>query len=562
MTAETLPPIRTDQPSSKVNAGAPLEQARRWVSLSTISLLLITVLIAAPMAAVTASLFTPSQSIDAQAHIWTTTGPRYLFGTVGLCLSVGISAGVIGAGAAFLTALTEFPGRRILGVLLAAPLAVPAYIAAYVYGDLFSPFGAVGAFLRFIGAPSAPIRSLAGAAFVLTLCTYPYVYLAVRAVLTNRSSVFFEAARSLGARPATVLQQVLFPLIRPALAGGVALCLMETAGDFGVAEYYGVPTLSTGVFRVWRGLGDVVAAAQLAAGLFLIAIFLVWLESAARRGRRDDGARGGRAPQRLALRGVPALTAVLACLAPSLFGFLIPVLTLTTMAVGDSAQALSTKTIDALTNTIWLAGLGAVVTTAIGGGLAFSVHLRSMRRTKRALLQTGALRIATLGYALPGALVAVGILQLISFFPEGLRGPLIAGSGGALLLYAYVVRFLTIGHDNAAAGLAQITPSFFDAARTMGVRGGAIFHRIHLPLIRPSMLAGLAIVFIDIAKELPATLILRPFGMETLATSVYRLASDERVAEASIMALTLIALGLLPLAIIGLLNTSHLKSSR
>ncbi len=484
--------------------------------------------VAAPIGFVLANLAEP---VGALHHVWTTTGPHYLAGTLFLCASVAVCASAFGAGAAALIALADFPGRRILSIGLALPLAMPAYVSAYAYGDLFGPFG--GLAMLFGAGQVPPIRSGAGAALVLAFAVAPYVYLAMRASLASRSAAYFEAARTLGASPVAAFRRVLLPVGRAAFAGGLALALMETIADYGVAEYFGVPTLGVGVVRTWRGLGDLVAASQLASGLFLLALLLVLLEAAARRGSGAESARAQRGAMRFRLSAWSSLAAIAFCAIPVVFGFAAPALILVAKLLQGSGGAVAL--IEAALNTALASGLGCAVVLALALALAANPPRNPWARA--------ALTVATLGYALPGVVIAVGVLGAAAALGEGLE---FVPAAFPALIYAYVTRFLTAAHNSIEGGLAQIHPLTEDAARTLGASPLVAAARVRWLLARPAIAAGALIVLIDIARELPATLILRPFDFETLATRVYRLASDERLAEAAPAALALVALSLIP----------------
>lgn len=467
-------------------------------------------------------------------------GREYVLGTVLLCALVALGAGVIGACAAAAVCLAEFPGRRILAVLLAMPFAVPAYVSAYAYGDFLGPLGPVA---QLIGLGALPeIRTLPGAAFILTLAAYPYVYLAMAASLSARSGAYLEAARLLGAGPVRASLTVAVAAGRPALAGGLALALMETAADYGVADFFGVPTLSVGIFRTWYGLGDLAAATQLAAVLFLAALIFVLLEESGRRGRAADDARLARRPTRLSLSPVASAIVVIFLAAPVVLGFIIPAGVLAAQMEFSLGDIANRGLLRALANTALVAALGAVIALIIAVMLAYAA--RQIKKGAPALM----LRISTLGYAVPGAVIAIGLVALTARLP-GAIGATTAG-GVAILLYAYVARFLTAGYNAAAGGLAQISPQMDAAARMQGASGFLILREIHWPQARAAIMAGGAIIAIDIAKELPATLLLRPFNFETLATHVYRLASDERLSDAAPAALILIAFSLIPVLMI------------
>lgn len=484
---------------------------------------------------------------EVQQHIWTTTGPRYFAGTLALAGLVAVISGAVGASTAALIALTRFPGRGLVSIALVLPFAVPAYITAYAYADFLGPFGAVATWL---GGPGAPwtlnIRSLGGAAFVLSLSVYSYVYLAMRASLESRSAALLESARALGAHPASAVWRALLPPGRAAFAGGLALALMETVADFGVAEYYGVATLSVGVFRTWYGFGDLIAASQIASGLFLIAVFLVLLEAASRRGSGADHARAVRDRAAIRLNGAGAVAALCFCAIPPILGFVVPASVLVAK-LGAAAPATTLNALwPAALNTATIAGVGAAI------GIAAALILALAARAREGLGAALMLRVATLGYALPGAMIAIGALAGAAALRAGAG---IAISGFALLAYALVIRFMTAGYNLASAGLAQLHPLAEDAARTLGAGPARIALQIQAPLSARALAAGCVIIFIDIAKELPATLLLRPFNFETLATQVYRLASDERLADAAPGALTLIAVSLAPVLVLNLTST-------
>lgn len=516
-----------------------------------LAIVLVALAAAAPIAAVIAGAFAAGAG-EAQAHLFSTTGFSYVRGTILVCLLAGAGAGALGAGAAMLVSLTDFPGRRLLAVALALPFAIPAYVAAYAYGDLFSPFGF---FAGVFGASALPeIRSLPGAAFILMLTAYPYVYLAMTASLSARSASLIEAARMLGASPFRASLRVLFAASRPAFFGGLALALMEIAADYGVADYFGVQTLSVGIFRTWYGMGDLPAAMQLAAGLFLVALMLVLLESAGRQGRSSESARAHRASRRLKLAPAHAAAAIALCSVPVIFGFIAPAgVLLARLDLDMSARAAATLA-HAGANTAFVAAAGAAIAIGLALLLAYGSRTANGRAGKLFL------RAATLGYAVPGAVMAIGVLALSSALARA-AGFAVAG-GVAVLLYAYVARFLTAGYNAASGGLAQISPQMDAAAKMLGAAPGRIVAELHWPMARPSLVAGAAIVAIDIAKELPTTLILRPFNFETLSTQIYRLASDERLGEAAPAALILIALGLLPALALSLIADSANKKTR
>ena len=505
-------------------------------------------IIAAPIVAVLAGAFAPS---EAQAHIWSTTGLRYLATTLALLVMVGAGAALMGAGAAMLVSLTEFPGRRVFSVLLVLPFAIPAYVAAYAYADLLGPFGPIGGLFPPGALPE--IRSLSGAAFILAVTTYPYVYLAMRASLSARSGAFMEAARALGASPGDAARRVLLGAGRPALIGGLALALMETAADYGVADYFGVQTLSVGIFRTWYGLGDLTTATQLAAGLFLAALLLMLMEDAGRRGASAESARALRERSRIQLSAPHAAAAFTACAIPVLLGFALPAGHLALILDAEPTLGAVRGLAASFLNTGAVAGAGAAIAALLALVLAYAG--RAAKGRAAALM----IRIATFGYAIPGAVIAIGVLALTAALARH-TGLALAGGVG-VLIYAYVARFLTASYTVTAGGLTQISPQMDAAAKSLGASSSRIIFGVHFPMARGAVLAGAAIVAIDIAKELPATLLLRPFNFETLSTRIYRLASDERLADAAPAALILIGLSLIPTLALSFFNNENARKS-
>lgn len=489
-------------------------------------ILVVALLIAAPLVALFVVSIAPS---DAASPFASPVGWAYVRGTLALGFGAGFVACVLGVAAAMLVTMTEFPGRRIFEIALVLPFAVPAYILAYVFADWFSPFGPVASVIGVDQLP--PIRSLPGAIVVMALATYPYVYLTTRASLAGRAGAYFEAARSLGATPFAACRRIALGMNRPAIFGGLALALMEIAADYGVAEHFGVRTLSVGIFRQWHGAGDLAGATQLALSLFAISTLFILLEKASRRGRTSTAPRSERKPLRLRLNAMNQTLAIGFLTSLVLFGFALPAISLIAKAIDTSAIGATRGLQSAFINTGIVAFAGAFIASALAAILAF------MLRQTKSTIATISVRIATLGYAAPGAVIAIGILTLIA--------PLGASIGLTILVYAYVVRFLTAGYNATESGFANVSPQIDAAARSLGATPGQILTRLHLPMTQNAILAGGAIIALDIAKELPATLLLRPFNFETLATHVYRLASDERLADASPAALTLLFFGTL-----------------
>ncbi|ADM10746.1 iron(III) ABC transporter permease protein [Parvularcula bermudensis HTCC2503] len=525
----------------------------RSTHLLIIAPMAIAALVMVPIAGVLWSLTEIDRGTVAAAISSTWAG--YGLNTVLLMASVALLSGVIGVSTAWVVSTMTFPGRRALSSLLVLPLAAPAYIVAYLYTDLLDYTGPVQGWLRasFDLPPHywfPEIRSLPGAALMLSLVLYPYVYLLARASFLRQGAAPWLAARCLGDSPWRAFTRVALPMARPAIAGGLALVMMETLADFGVAQYFAVPTFSVGLFRTWLAMGDKVLALQMAAMMLCLVALLVLLEVLSRRGRiaTEGAARHHLAPMVLSPKAT--IGAWILCGFPILFGFLIPMARLVSLTLAAGDPQMPSALMEYTLNT---AKVG--VAAAIAALLLAIVMAAAARQAPNPAMRSG-IRLATLGYALPGTLLAIGLLSPIGALDQSLTrlirnqfgweaGLLLTGTI-ALLVYALVIRFLTVAYNSVASGLAQISPSTEAAARSLGAPPLRVIRTIHLPMSAPSVLAGGMLVLIDVFRELPATLILRPFNFETLATRVYRLASDERLAEASTAALIIVLLGLVP----------------
>jgi iron(III) transport system permease protein len=526
----------------------------------TIAALLIAALAALPIAAILVSA--PEGGMEAIAHLARTVLARYVGNTLALMLLAGGFAMVVGTGCAWLVSAARFPGRGLLAWALVLPLAVPAYIAAYVYADLLDFAGPLQTSLREAAGWGAgdywfpEIRSLYGGALVLGLVLYPYVYLLARAAFATQSLGQFRAARSLGATPAKAFWRVALPAARPAIAGGLALVLMEVLADFGVAEYFAIPTFSTGIFRSWLSMGDKQAALKLSAMMLVFVIALIVIEARTRGGRATskDGFAAREEEALVALSPAVKIGATLACALPVLLGFVIPATHLGWMAMSERAIAAAGDLWSYAGDSLWL-GLATAFVCVVTALLLVFAKARSKSPVAKA-----AIRVSTLGYALPGALLAVGLLAPLGALDVSLTrslrdsfgygGGLILSGTSIILIYALAVRFLTVAFNSVDGGMSKIPPSLDAAARSLGAKPARVLSRIYAPLLSPSLAAAAALVFIDTLRELPATLILRPFNLETLATRTYRLASDEKLVEASIPALILLAAGLLPVLLL------------
>ncbi len=522
---------------------------------------LVGLLVALPVFSVGFNLFAGDGG-ETWGHLAATVLPEFVGNSLMLALLVGLGVAVVGTTCAWLTAMAEFPGRRAFEWALLLPLAIPAYVMAYVYTDLLQFVGPVQTTLRESfgwrrGDYWFPeIRSLGGAAAMFVCALYPYVYLLARTAFLERGSSTFEAARSLGLAPLGAFLRVSLPLARPAIAAGVALALMETLADYGTVAYFAVPTFTTGIYRAWFSLGDRIAAAQLAAALLAFVLCLLALERAS-RGRARFHETGRRRGERRMLDGWRAWAAGFACLLPLVLGFLLPAGLLLSLALDEDASSESGVGLGygvLAGNSLLVAAIAAVLAVAMAVLLAYGQRLA--RRGWATRLVAAANRIVALGYAVPGSVIAVGVLIPVTRLDHWLadawlqafgRNPGLLLTGGiAALVYAYLARFLSIALQTVESGLARVTPSMDAAAQSLGCGAGGTLRRIHLPLLRGSLLTAGLLVFVDVMKELPATLVMRPFNFDTLATRTYTLAADERLAEASTAALAIVAAGLLP----------------
>lgn len=522
---------------------------------------LVALLVATPVLVVISSVFTPSG--DIWQHLATTVLPAYIRNSVLLMIGVGIGVLLVGVGTAWLVTMCRFPGRRVLEWALVLPMAIPAYILAYAYTDYLQYAGPLQSAIRDLTGWTARdysfpnIRSLGGAVAMLTLALYPYVYLLARAAFLEQSVAILEASRSLGRNAWRTFFAVSLPLARPAIAAGTALALMETLSDFGTVEYFGVITFTTGIYRTWFGLGERVAAAQLAAGLLVFILVLIMLERTL--GRTPEGQPGSsrfRALPGYRLGGWRLLGALLACCTPVVVGFLMPMGILAELAVDHWSLTLDARVLEYARNTLILAGVTALLAVLIALVLAYGKRLR------KSWLTVAATRVAALGYAVPGSVIAVGVLMHLGWLDNridallqswlGISTGLLLSGTVVGLVFAYLARFLAVSFGTVEAGLGKITESMDDAARSLGRRTIGTLWRVHVPLLRGSILTAALLVFVDVVKELPATLIVRPFNFDTLAVRVYRLASDERLAEAAGPALLIVLVGILPVVVLSM----------
>ena len=512
-----------------------------------------------PIATVLAHLFVPTG--DLWAHLASTVLPRYVANTLWLIAGVGALTLIGGVGTAWLVSLCRFPGRRFFSWALLLPFAMPAYVIAYTYTGLLDFAGPVQTGMRdlfgWTGAdyPAPNIRSLPGAIAMLSLVLYPYVYLLSRSAFLEQSICSLEVSRTLGCTPAQAMWRVALPLARPSIVAGMALALLEALNEFGAMQHFGVDTFTTGIFRVWLADGSPAAAAKLAS-VFLIFVFAILVLERRSRGRaafhnlsiRYRPLPGWR------LTGWRAALAVAFCATPVIFGFAAPAAALAWWTWLSAAEVVDSDFVRLAFTSVGLAGSAALITVAAAVFLAYAAR-RSASRLFRGLT-----RLAALGYAVPGAVLAVGIVIPFAALDErinslgagvfGLSPGLIFSGTVFALLFAYAVRFLAISYGAIDGGLSRVTGHMDDAARTLGASATGVVRRIHAPMLRSSIAAAGLLIFVDVLKELPATLLLRPFGIDTLALRTYEFATDEQLVEAAPSALAIMLAGVLPVILL------------
>lgn len=537
---------------------APLpKRPARATALGATALLLwgLGALLVAPVLAIAASwLLLNADGWQTLKDMADTVLPRYAATSLWLCLGVGMGVALVGTGTAVAVSVFDFRGRRSFEWALLLPLAVPPYVVAYGYTDFLQFAGPLQSTLRawlgVSGAVLPDVRSLGGAIWVLTFTLYPYVYLLTRTALAERAAGLLDAARLLGASPWRRLWQVALPMARPAIAAGVALALMETLADFGVVSYFGVQSFTAGIYKAWLAFDDRYAAAQLATVLLLSVATLLHLEQRAQQRLRFSTRTASVSPhsQRLVrLRGHRAVLAWLVCALPLVAGFIAPVLFMLRPLLGEWTTLQLAPFVQWALNSLRLAGLTAVLASGVALGLGLLVRLEPHGPAPWLARAMG------LGYAIPGAVVVVGLLLPLgwiqAWWPTSPLGALLTATSVGLV-WAYLVRFVSVALQSVQSGYSRIPRSLDESARLLGCSGGALLVRVHWPLLRRPLAAAALLVFVDVMKELPATLVLRPFNSDTLAVMAYQLARDERLGEAALPALALVLVGLLPVVLL------------
>ena len=524
---------------------------RSWkYSIVTVALIL-----SIPILTVASFIFQPSG--DNWTHLKQTVLPEYLMNSALLVLGVSVGTLILGVSTAWLTAMCRFPARRWFVWLLLLPLAMPPYIIAYTYTGMFDFAGPVQSVLREwtgwgYGDYYFPeLRSMGGAISMLSLVLYPYVYLLARAAFLEQSVCALEVSRTLGCGPWCSFYRVALPLARPAIVAGLSLALMETLADYGTVSYFGLAVFTTGIFRTWFGMGDQVAAAKMAALLLVFVFTLVVIERASRKQARyhHSSNKYNQLPE-YQLAGGKAFAAFLVCLIPVMLGFMLPAAQLAHWALLTYQEMIDESFFRLTLHTVLLGLSAALLSLMLAVFLAYGKRVLA----KRSVIAS--IRVAAIGYAIPGTVIAVGIIIPFAWLDNRLdefmraqfdisTGLLLSGTLFALM-FAYMVRFLAVSLQTVESGLGKIKPSMDEAARSLGYSPRKTLLRVHLPLMKGSLMTALLIVFVDVMKELPATLILRPFNFNTLAVRAFELASDERLADSSSAALMIVAVGLLP----------------
>ncbi|RDH88955.1 MAG: iron ABC transporter permease [endosymbiont of Seepiophila jonesi] len=521
--------------------------------------LLSALVLALPVFTVFSFIFVPAGEV--WSHLAETVLADYLSNSALLVLGVAFGVLLLGIPTAWVIAVYDFPGRRFFEWSLLLPLAMPAYIIAYTYTGLLDFAGPIQTGLRnSFGLEGGDyyfpeVRSLGGAVIMLSLVLYPYVFMMARSSFLGQSSSTLEAGRALGAGPLRVFLFIALPLARPAIVTGLSLALMETLADYGTVQYFGISTFTTGIFRTWFGLNDSAAAAQLAALLMSFVFILILLEHYSRRHQRFYQTGGHhRHPVCQPLKGWQRYAAITICVIPLLFGFLIPAGQLLVWALSIAEEAIDLSFLQLAGNSLLLASTAAIFTLMLALFLGYGQRLHPSKPVAIAV------RFSAMGYAIPGTVIAVGVMLPFAWFDntldEWMRGTFDLSTGLLLsgtvfaLLFSYAVRFLAVSLQSVESGLSKITPNMDDAARSLGLAPGKVLRRIHLPMMRGALLTAMLLVFVDVLKELPATLILRPFNFNTLAVRAYELASDERLADSSIAALSIVVVGIVPVILL------------
>ena len=539
-----------------------------WLNIWSIGTFIIASIIVIPIASIIYLGFMPAEGI--WTHLSETVLPLYIYTTILLMLGVGLGTLLIGVGTAWLVSMCQFPGKQIFEWALLLPMAMPAYVIAYLYTDIFEFAGPVQGLMRdLFGWQSKrdyyfpEIRSLGGAISMMTLVLYPYVYLLSRAAFLEQSISVIEASRGLGRGPFQSFFLVSLPLARPAIIVGITLVLMETLNDFGTVDFFAVSTFTLGIYDVWLNMNNIAGAAQLAAVLLVFVMILILAERFARRKKRfHQMVTKYDVRAEYLLEGKVKIIAMVTCFLPVFLGFLVPAIILIRYSFIHYETSLSADFLSLALNSLMLSSLAAIIAILMGVFMAYGVRLRKERLLK---IMTG---LACMGYAVPGSVLAVGIMFTLGTFDNGVDGfmrdtfnistGLIFSGTIAAVTFGYLVRFLALSFGTIESSLEKITPNMDGASRSLGCGAFTTLQKVHIPLIRASILTASMMIFVDCMKELPMTVILRPFNFQTLATFVHQYATDEQLGEASLAALSIVGFGILPVIVLSL----AIKNSR
>lgn len=539
--------------------------SRYWLIIT----ILIALLMTTPIWVLVSFLFEPGN--ENWQHLTDTLLPEYISNSIWLMLGVSFGTLLLGVPSAWLISHYRFIGSRWLQWALLLPLAMPAYISAYTFTGLLGFEGPVQSYLRDLYGMQVSswfpeIRSLGGAMLLFSLVLYPYVYLLSRSGFSSQSQHALEVSRTLGAGPLQSFFSIALPMARPAIIAGVTLALMETLADFGAVQHFGIDTFTTGIYRTWSGFGDTTTAAQLSLVLLVFVATLIVVERWSRKQQRYFSSSHAIQTQKLInLHGVKSAAAFLACFTPVLLGFILPSSVLLFWSITTAESNWNSEFFGLAWNSFTLAFITAVVTIAIAVLLAYAKRISSSRKV------TNTVYLTHLGYAIPGTVLAIAILIPLAWLDKGISnfmsqfdistGLLLSGTLFALV-FAYSIRFLSVALQSVESGLQRIKPTIDDSAKTLGASNWNIISQIHLPLLRGSLLTALILVFVEVLKELPTTLILRPFNFDTLAIRAYEMASDERLADAGLPALLIVLTGLIPVIILSKLMQNSKKTTK
>ncbi len=498
---------------------------------------------------------------DIWAHLAETVLPDYILNSLILMIGIGILTTILGVSTAWLVTMCDFRFRTFFEWALLLPMAIPAYLLAYIFTDFLDVAGPIQQLIRDLFEVNSrdywfpDIRSRTGAIIIMSLSFYPYVYLLSRATFLEQPTSYLEAGRNLGYSTLQSFLRISLPMARPGIIAGLALVLMETLNDFGTVEYFGIQTFTTGIYRTWFGLGERTAAAQLSAFLlgFIAILLVIERYSRSKRISQDQKTRFKRI-QRFRLKGGRESGSILLCSIPVLFGFGMPLILLIVMFFNYLDLALHPRFFGFALNTLSVGFLTAAVAIVIALLMAYARRLNPTRSVRFMN------RLASIGYAIPGSVIAVGVLIPFGAFDNWINdltqetfnftaGLIFSGTLFAMI-FAYLVRFLAVSYNTVEASMQKITPGMDEAARGLGYSFFSVLRKIHIPMMGSSLLTAILLVVVDVMKELPATLIVRPFNFETLAVQVYRLASDERLGESSGAALAIVVVGLIPVLIL------------